>query len=258
MDVAKRHNLFVLEDGCDALGGTWDDKLVGTFGDMSSISFYPAHHMTMGEGGMVVVNNRMLRKTALSIRDWGRDCWCEPGHNNTCGKRFDWQLGTLPKGYDHKYIYSNLGYNLKVTDMQAAIGCAQFEKLDSFVEARRKNADYYIKELGKFEEHLVFPEVPEKANPSWFSFPITVKPHIDRAKLIQFLEDVKIETRLVFSGNVLRQPGFTHIEHRIHGELKGTDAIAERTFFIGIYPGLTEEMKTFVVNRFNEFFTKEI
>jgi len=258
MDVARRHNLWLLEDGCDALGATWDGKLVGTFGAMSSISFYPAHHMTMGEGGMVVVNHEGIRRTALSIRDWGRDCWCEPGVNDTCGKRFGWQLGDLPFGYDHKYIYSNLGYNLKVSEMQAALGVAQFEKLPSFIEARRRNAEFYRKALKEFEDHLILPTIPAKANPSWFCFPITVREHIDRRSLIQWLEDACIETRLVFGGNILKQPGFLNIPRRICGDLKGTDEIMKRTFFIGVYPGLTTEMLDFVVQRFRSFFAKRI
>lgn len=258
MDVARRHDLWVLEDGCDALGATWDGKLVGTFGAMSSVSFYPAHHMTMGEGGMVVVNATGIRRTCLSIRDWGRDCWCEPGVNNTCGKRFEWQLGELPYGYDHKYIYSNLGYNLKVSEMQAALGCAQFKKLDRFIAARRRHAAFYMERLAAFGEHLILPSWPEKANPSWFGFPITVRDHIDRRALIAWLESANIETRLVFGGNILKQPGFLEIPRRVHGNLEGTDAIMARTLFIGVYPGLTPEMLEFVVDRFETFFRTRI
>jgi CDP-6-deoxy-D-xylo-4-hexulose-3-dehydrase len=258
MDVVKRHDLWLLEDGCDALGATWDGKLVGTFGAMSSISFYPAHHMTMGEGGMVVVNDTGIRRTALSLRDWGRDCWCEPGVNNTCGKRFDWQLGDLPQGYDHKYIYSNLGYNLKVSEMQAAIGVAQFEKVPQFIEARRKNANFYLKELARFEEHLILPTVPAKANPSWFGFPITLKDHIDRRKFIAWLESFNIETRLVFGGNILKQPGFRNIPRRVHGDLSGTDTIMNQTLFIGVYPGLTQQMMDFVIEKIDEFFATKV
>ncbi len=256
MDVAQRHNLWLLEDGCDALGATWDGQLVGTFGAMSSISFYPAHHMTMGEGGMVVVNEPGIRRTALSLRDWGRDCWCEPGVNNTCGKRFEWQLGELPFGYDHKYIYSNLGYNLKVSEMQAALGVAQFQKLPAFIEARRKNAEFYLNALKVFEEHLILPTIPAKANPSWFGFPITVRQHVDRRALIRWLEEANIETRLVFGGNILKQPGFRNIPRRVHGDLSGTDAIMNRTFFIGVYPGLTHEMMEFVLERIRSFFAR--
>jgi CDP-6-deoxy-D-xylo-4-hexulose-3-dehydrase len=256
--IAEKHNLWLLEDGCDALGSTWDGKLVGTFGAMSSISFYPAHHMTLGEGGMVVVNDNGLRKTCLSVRDWGRDCWCETGVSDTCGKRFGWQLGGLPFGYDHKYIYSNLGYNLKVSEMQAAVGCAQFKKLPSFIAARRDNAAFYLDRLKAHEEHIVMPVVHPKADPSWFCFPITLKPHIDRRKFIAYLEEAKIETRLVFAGNVLKQPGFEDIPRRIHGELTGTDIIMNQTLFIGVYPGLTSEMRDYVADRIAQFFKTQI
>ena len=258
MDVARRHNLWVLEDGCDALGATWDGRLVGTFGAMSSVSFYPAHHMTMGEGGLVVVNGDGLRRTCLSIRDWGRDCWCEPGVNNTCKKRFEWQLGELPYGYDHKYIYSNLGYNLKVTDMQAALGVAQFRKLPMFIAARRRNAAHYLRTLKQHEEHIILPSVPTKADPSWFGFPITLRPHIERRKFIQWLEEVNIETRLVFGGNILRQPGFRSIPRRVHQTLEGTDIIMNQTLFIGVYPGLTQEMLDFVTDRIAAFFRQQL
>lgn len=256
-DIAKRHDLWLLEDGCDALGATWDGKLVGTFGAMSSVSFYPAHHMTMGEGGLVVVNDPAVRRTALSIRDWGRDCWCNPGENDTCGMRFGWQLGDLPAGYDHKYIYSNLGYNLKATDMQAAIGCAQLEKLPSFIDARRANAAYFMREFARHSDHLLLPRVPDKAEPSWFGFPITVAPHVDRRALVQWLEAGGIETRLVFGGNILKQPAFRDITCRVPSPLDGTDAIMARTFFIGVYPGLTPAMREYVVDRFDRFFAGE-
>ncbi len=256
MDIAKRKNLLVLEDACDALGATYDGKLVGTFGSMASLSFYPAHHITMGEGGGIIVNDPRFVKIALSIRDWGRDCCCEPGQNNTCGKRFDGQFGDLPFGYDHKYVYSNLGYNLKVTDMQAAIGLAQFEKLERFVEARRENFNFYYENLKPFEDKLVLPRWEEKANPSWFGFPITVRKGLNINTLIKYLEDAKIETRKVFAGNILKQPGFKGIEHRVYGELMNTNIIMERTFFIGVYPDLTKEMREFVVNKFKSFLSK--
>ena len=254
MDVASRHGLWLLEDGCDALGATWNGRLVGTFGAMSSISFYPAHHMTMGEGGMVVINKTTLRRTCQSIRDWGRDCWCDPGVNNTCGQRFGWQLGNLPSGYDHKYIYSNRGYNLKVSEMQAALGCAQFHKLPGFVETRRRNAEMYLHALSECEEHVILPSVHSKAKPSWFGFPITLRSHIDRRRFVSWLEDVNIETRLVFGGNILKQPGFLEIPHRVHAELSGSDVIMNQTLFIGVYPGLTDEMVQFVAERIREFF----
>jgi CDP-6-deoxy-D-xylo-4-hexulose-3-dehydrase len=257
MEVVRKYDLWLLEDGCDALGATWDGQLVGTFGAMSSISFYPAHHMTMGEGGMVVVNQGGVRRTCLSIRDWGRDCWCEPGVNNTCGKRFEWQLGELPYGYDHKYIYSNLGYNLKVSEMQAALGCAQFDKLPKFIEARRQNARFYLERLKEIEEHIILPTWPEKANPSWFGFPITLRDHIDRRSFINWLEEVNIETRLVFGGNILKQPGFLNIPRRVHGKLSGTETIMKQTLFIGVYPGLTQEMLEFSADRILSFFRKK-
>ena len=254
LDIANKYNLFLIEDGCDCLGAKWDGRLMGTFGDMSSISFYPAHHMTMGEGGMVIVNNRLLKKTALSIRDWGRDCWCDPGQNNTCGKRFEWQLGDLPFGYDHKYIYSNLGYNLKATDMQAALGCSQFNKLPSFIRARQENAKYYLDAFSDLNKYLILPIIPEKAEPSWFGFPITLNDNVDKLKFVEFLENAKIETRQVFGGNILNQPGFKDITHRISGNLDGTNKIMERTIFFGVYPGITTEMREYVVEKVKKFF----
>jgi CDP-6-deoxy-D-xylo-4-hexulose-3-dehydrase len=255
-EVAKRHRLWLLEDTCDALGATWHGRLVGSFGAMSSLSFYPAHHLTMGEGGMVVINQGQLRRACISLRDWGRDCWCEPGRNNSCGRRFDWQLGELPAGYDHKYIYSSQGYNLKVSEMQAALGCAQFKKLPGFIEARRRNADYYLQRFRRHEQHLVLPKVPAPANPSWFGLPLTVREHIDRRRFVNWLEDANIETRLVFGGNILKQPGFRDIPRRVHGALAGSDAIMTRTLFIGVYPGLTEQMREFVADRVDRFFAQ--
>ena len=252
--IAKKHNLFLIEDGCDCLGAKWDGQLMGTFGDMSSISFYPAHHMTMGEGGMVIVNNRLVKKTALSIRDWGRDCWCDPGKNNTCGKRFEWQLGELPYGYDHKYIYSNLGYNMKATDMQAALGCSQFKKLPAFIKSRQENAKFYLESFSGLSNNLILPKIPEKAEPSWFGFPITLKDNIDKIKFVEFLEDAKIETRQVFGGNILKQPGFRNIKHRISGNLDGTNKIMERTIFFGVYPGISNEMREYVAEKVKKFF----
>jgi CDP-6-deoxy-D-xylo-4-hexulose-3-dehydrase len=207
---------------------------------------------------MVVVNTEGLRRTSLSLRDWGRDCWCEPGVNNTCGKRFEWQLGQLPYGYDHKYIYSNLGYNLKVTDIQAALGCAQFKKLPRFIEARRRNAAFYLEALKEFEQHLILPIVPEKAEPSWFGFPITLRDHIERRPFIKWLEEVNIETRLVFGGNILMQPGFLNIPRRVPKSLDGTNRIMNQTLFIGIYPGLNQAMLDFVVERIRKFFVEKL
>lgn len=241
MDVAARHSLWVLEDTCDALGATFDGRAVGTFGDMASLSFYPAHQMTMGEGGGVVVNMPRLSKTCRSIREWGRDCWCDPGKSNTCGKRFGWQLGELPIGYDHKYIYTNIGYNLKPTDMQAAIGLAQIEKLPRFVAARRRNFTRLLEHLRPLEDYLILPRIDPRAEPSPFGFPITLREGIDRPKIIEKLEAANIETRLVFGGNILRQPGFRNIARRVHGELTDSDIIMRQTFFVGVYPGLSDE-----------------
>jgi CDP-6-deoxy-D-xylo-4-hexulose-3-dehydrase len=246
--------LYLLEDSCDALGGTYDGKPVGGFGDMSTISCYPAHQITMGEGGGVAVNNRMLVKTALSMRDWGRDCWCEPGQSNTCGTRYDWQLGDLPKGYDHKFTYSNIGFNLKATDLQAAIGVEQFAKLPEFVAARRRNFAFYREALAPLQHHLEFARSDPRADPAWFGFAITVGDHIDRGALIRHLDARNIETRLLFGGNILRQPGYRDIPHRLAGDLVETDRLAERTFFIGIYPGLTEPMRDYVVSSLFDFF----
>ncbi|MEQ9638580.1 MAG: lipopolysaccharide biosynthesis protein RfbH [Alphaproteobacteria bacterium] len=257
MAVAAKHDLWVLEDGCDALGGTYDGKPLGTFGQMSSLSFYPAHHITMGEGGGVVVNDHRLVRTATSIRDWGRDCWCDPGKNDTCGKRFGWQLGDLPAGYDHKYVYTNLGYNLKVSDMQAAVGCAQFDKIEQFVAARRRNFRRYIDGLKRFQDVLTLPIVDARAEISPFGFPITVADGVDRNALTSHLELANIETRLVFGGNILKQPGFQHIERRVFGELTQTDRIMRDTFFIGVYPGLSDDMVDYVIDQIAGFFGRK-
>jgi len=254
-EVARRNGLWLLEDGCDALGATFNGQLVGTFGQMSSVSFYPAHHITMGEGGGIAINGFGLQKTARSIRDWGRDCWCDPGKSGTCGNRFGWQLGELPCGYDHKYIYSNIGYNLKVTDLQAAIGLAQSEKIDSFVAARRRNFQLFQQGLKPSEDYLILPKIDPRANPSPFGFPITVRPGVDRGRLVRHLEDAQIETRLVFGGNIVRQPGFLNIEKRIHGDLSESDVIMRDTFFIGVYPGLTPEMIDYVLDVFRNYFS---
>lgn len=254
MEVAQRHQLWVLEDSCDALGATFNNQLVGTFGAMASLSFYPAHHMTMGEGGGVVVNQGRLKKTVRSLRDWGRSCWCPPGVSDSCGKRFNWQSGELPYGYDHKYIYSNIGYNLKVTDMQAAVGLAQTDKVEKFIEARRRNFWHLYEGLKPLQDYLILPTIEPQANPSPFGFPITVRKGIERFELVKHLEAAKIETRLVFGGNILRQPGFMNIERRVHGSLEQSDIIMNRTLFIGVYPGLTEEMIDYVIEQFTQFF----
>jgi CDP-6-deoxy-D-xylo-4-hexulose-3-dehydrase len=252
--LAERHRLWLLEDCCDALGSTWAGRRVGTFGAMASLSFYPAHHMTMGEGGGVVVNRTGLTRAAQSIRDWGRDCWCPPGQSNTCGKRFGWQLGELPDGYDHKYIYSNLGYNLKATDLQAAIGLAQLEKVGEFCAKRRANFRHLYDGLRPFADRLILPRWLPEADPAWFGFPVTVNGGVSRRDLVAFLEGRKIETRMVFAGNLLRQPGFRTIQHRVVGDLAVSDRVMRDTFFVGVYPGLTPAMLDWIVDSFAEFF----
>lgn len=253
MEIATKHNLIVIEDVCDAYGATFNDRLVGTFGAMASLSFYPAHHMTMGEGGGVLINDNRFKNIAVSIRDWGRDCWCEPGSNDTCNKRFKGQWGKLPFGYDHKYVYSNIGYNLKATDMQAAIGVEQFGKVDSFIEARRQNFNYYYDNLKSYSEKIMLARWERMANPSWFGFPIMVREGIDINQLILHLEDARVETRKIFAGNVLFQPAFMDIDHRVFGELSNTNKIMEHSFFIGVYPGLTREQMDYVLEVFAEF-----
>ncbi len=256
MRVAKKKNLLVLEDSCDALGSLYGGKPVGSYGCMSSFSFYPAHHMTMGEGGGIAINDESLRRIARSIRDWGRDCYCGTGQSNSCGRRFSIKKGDLPFGYDHKYVYSNIGYNLKVTEMQSAVGIEQFKKMSSFTEARKNNFIRYYRGLSVLSDRLIMPERHGKSDPSWFGFPITVREGVDRLALIKFLEDSKIETRLIFGGNIIRQPAFKNIKHRISGKLKHSDFVMNNSFFIGVYPGLTREMIDYVLSRFRTFFKK--
>ena len=230
MAVARHHHLWVIEDCCDAVGARYDGQPVGTFGDLATVSFYPAHHITMGEGGAVLTSNPRLKKIVESLRDWGRDCWCEPGHDNTCGKRFDWKLGELPEGYDHKYTYSHIGYNLKATDMQAAVGLSQLKKLPSFIEARNRNFAHLLERLRPLEHWLQLPEWLPKAEPSWFGFPITLRPDetVNRRTLVQGLEAHHIGTRLLFGGNLLRQPAYRNIPHRVVDSLEGADAVMNR------------------------------
>jgi CDP-6-deoxy-D-xylo-4-hexulose-3-dehydrase len=251
----KKYNLWLIEDCCDALGSTYKGQKVGTFGDIATVSFYPAHHITMGEGGAVLTDKPALQVLIDSFRDWGRDCWCEPGVDNTCGKRFDWQLGTLPCGYDHKYTYSHVGYNLKATDMQAALGVSQIEKLPAFIARRKENFAYLKAALKPLEEYLVLPVAGEHSDPSWFGFPIAVKPEapFTRDQLTRELDNKKIGTRLVFAGNLLRQPAYEGWEYRVVGELTNTDYVMNQVFWIGVYPGLTTEMLDYIVKTMVEF-----
>ncbi|MCF7363433.1 lipopolysaccharide biosynthesis protein RfbH [Vibrio diazotrophicus] len=254
--VADKYNLWLIEDCCDALGSTYNGQMVGTFGDIATVSFYPAHHITMGEGGAVFTKDKELRKLIESFRDWGRDCYCAPGCDNTCGKRFDQQLGSLPQGYDHKYTYSHLGYNLKITDMQAACGLAQMDRVEEFVQARKENFAYLKNGLASCEEFIILPEATENSEPSWFGFPITIKDDsgISRVDLLKFMDQNKIGTRLLFAGNLTRQPYFEHVKYRVVGELTNTDLIMNNTFWIGVYPGLSKEHLNYIIEKFEEFF----
>jgi CDP-6-deoxy-D-xylo-4-hexulose-3-dehydrase len=255
-EICQRHNLWLVEDNCDALGSRYDGQLTGTFGDIGTLSFYPAHHITMGEGGAVFTNNHELKKIAESFRDWGRDCYCAPGKDNTCGKRFCWKLGNLPEGYDHKYTYSHLGYNLKITDMQAACGLAQMDRLDGFVQARKDNFAYLKNRLASCEEFLILPEATPNSDPSWFGFLMTIRPEVDisRVDLINYLDQNKIGTRLLFAGNLTRQPYMLGRNFRISGELTHTDLVMNNSFWVGVYPGLSEGMLSFMVDKIESFF----
>ncbi|MEI6610486.1 MAG: lipopolysaccharide biosynthesis protein RfbH [Deltaproteobacteria bacterium] len=270
MDLVKKHNLWLIEDNCDALGSTYTPfpqagegrgegdmpRLTGTFGHLSTFSFYPAHHITMGEGGCVVTDDDNLARIAQSLRDWGRDCYCAGGENNTCGKRFSRQFGMLPYGYDHKYVYSHIGYNLKVTDMQAAIGCAQLQKLDHFITRRKENFQKLTKIMKPYEDRLILPRATDNSDPSWFGYVITVKDTagFTRNDLTAFLEANRIETRNLFSGNLLCHPAYQNIPHRISGELTNTNFIMNNTFFIGVYPGIDEIKMEYIQKIFEEFF----
>jgi len=254
MKIAEEHDLWVIEDTCDAVGATYGGRPVGSFGHLSTTSFYPAHHITMGEGGCVLTRTGPMKKIVESLRDWGRDCWCPPGQDNTCGRRFDWQLGDLPYGYDHKYVYSHIGYNLKMTDMQAAVGVAQLGKLNSFIDARNRNWQRLRDGLQHLEELLILPEATPNSEPSWFGFALTVRPDapFTRFDLVQHLESRRIGTRQLFGGNLLRQPAYAGHEIRVSGELNNADTITEGTFWIGVHPGLTGEMINFMLETITE------
>lgn len=256
LDVVRRHDLFLIEDNCDALGATYRGRRTGTFGHLATQSFYPPHHLTMGEGGAVLTSSGRLKRIAESFRDWGRDCWCASGKDDTCGKRFGWQLGTLPFGYDHKYIYRHLGYNLKPLDVQAAIGRQQLKKLDAFVAARRANHARLLAVLKPYEEFLLLPRATPGSEPSWFGFLITVRQGapFTRAELVRYLEGRHVQTRQLFGGNLLRQPAFQGVPHRVVGGLENTDAIMNNAFFIGVYPGLTPAMLAYLEDVLHAFF----
>jgi CDP-6-deoxy-D-xylo-4-hexulose-3-dehydrase len=252
-EFAGRHKLWLIEDCCDAVGSTWEGRKLGSFGELATTSFYPAHHITMGEGGAVLTNQPLLRTLVESFRDWGRDCWCQPGCDNTCGKRFDWQLGALPCGYDHKYTYSHIGYNLKLTDMQAAVGVAQLQKLDSFIASRRHNFARLREGLRELEEFFVLPEATDGADPAWFGFPIAVRPEapFSRNQVTNYLEQRKIATRLLFGGNLTRQPAYQNQTFRAVGSLKNTDFVMDQVFWIGLYPGITPAMLDYTLETFH-------
>ncbi len=258
--ICEKYDLWLVEDCCDALGAKFDGKMVGTWGDIATLSFYPAHHITMGEGGAVFTNSRKLKTIAESFRDWGRDCFCPPGKDNTCGKRFCFKKGSLPKGYDHKYTYSHLGYNLKISDMQAACGLAQLKRAPDFIKIRNENFEYLKNKLSALSDYIEVTAATENSTPSWFGFPLTVKESsgVNRIDLITYLDEHKIGTRLLFAGNLTRQPYFENVEYRVSGELTNTDISMNQTLWIGVYPGLTKAHLDFVVERIVSYFDKVV
>jgi len=256
--IAKKHNLWLIEDNCDALGSKYKGKYTGTFGDLSTCSFFPAHHITTGEGGAVLTSNPLLARIIMSFRDWGRDCYCEPGTDNTCKKRFSQRFANLPLGYDHKYVYSHIGYNLKVTEMQAAIGVAQLEKLLGFIRARKDNFSFLRKNLKTYEKYLILPEPTQGASPSWFGFPILVRESapFSRNDLVGYLEQHKISTRMLFGGNLTKQPAYKNAKYRIYGSLRNTDLVMNNLFWIGVYPGLDAERLNYMKDTIIKFMQK--
>lgn len=259
LEIAKKYNLWVIEDNCDALGSTFNGKLTGTHGHIGTSSFYPPHHMTMGEGGAVYTNDPKLKMIIESFRDWGRDCWCASGCDNTCNKRFGWELGNLPYGYDHKYTYSHIGYNLRVTDMQAAIGLEQLKKVPLFTQIRKRNFNLLLNGLKDLEKYFILPEATANSDPSWFGFILTVRDNAGFTKneIVSYLEENRIQTRMLFAGNLTKQPSFIDVTYRTHGDLTNTDKIMNDTFLVGVYPGLTEEMINYVIEKINAFITKK-
>jgi CDP-4-dehydro-6-deoxyglucose reductase, E1 len=257
-EICKKYNLWLIEDNCDALGSKYNNQFTGTFGDVATLSFYPAHHITMGEGGAVFTNNFRIKRIAESFRDWGRDCYCEPGEENTCKKRFEWKLGNLPEGYDHKYIYSHIGFNMKITDMQAACGLAQIAKLDKFINQRKKNFQFLKSNLKNLEDFIILPEAEQNSDPSWFGFPITIKKDCKttRRETILELNKKNIGTRLLFSGNITKQPAYINKNFKVIGKLENTDFVMNNTFWVGLYPELDEERLSFVAQTLNKIFTK--
>ncbi len=254
-EICDKYNLWLIEDTCDALGSKYDNKYVGTFGDLATLSFYPAHHITMGEGGAVYTNNMRLKIIAESFRDWGRDCYCKTGHSNTCTKRFGWKFENLPEGYDHKYVYTHLGYNLKITDMQAACGLAQLEKLDNFIKIRKKNFNYLFKKFKKLEEYFILPESLKEADTSWFGFALTLRKNLffERNELIRFLDKCKIDTRLLFAGNITKQPLLKNVKYKIHNSLINTNEVMDKTFWMGVYPELKKPHLDYMFEKVYEF-----